>query len=69
MVRAKGNLRYQFRNRIREIWSNLTDEEIVSYEIRRDAFFRIVEHKYGIAKEQAETVLSDLQRQVYEEAA
>lgn len=44
----------QLKGQIKTTWGKLTDDEIMTYEGKREQFFGTVKEKYGIAKEEAE---------------
>ncbi len=56
---VKGNVQ-QMSGKIKEMWGRLTDDEIALYSGQRDQFFGKLTEKYGIAKEEAEKRMQDL---------
>jgi uncharacterized protein YjbJ (UPF0337 family) len=52
----------QIKGQIKSIWGKLTDDDIALFEGNRDQFFGKVQEKYGIAKEEAEKRIRDLER-------
>ena len=50
-------------NRLLRMWTKLTDSDIAHYTAgRRSVFLSILEKKYSLRAEQAETVLSSVER-------
>jgi uncharacterized protein YjbJ (UPF0337 family) len=62
---SKGQYNVQpVKSKIKQTWSNLTDDDIASYERgQRDAFLNTVQNKQGVTKEQAEKILASIERQ------
>ena len=52
----------QFKGKLKETWGRLTDDEIALYNGKRDQFFGKLEEKYGLAKEEAEDRLKEIER-------
>ena len=54
----------QLKGKIKAAWGELTDDDIMKYEGKRDEFFGAVKEKYGIAKEEAEKQIEEV-REAY----
>ncbi len=50
------------KSRIKQVWANLTDEEVDYYAINHDRFFTAVHNRYGINKEEAASRLADWEK-------
>jgi len=59
---ASGNWD-QFKGKLKETWGKLTDDDIALYKGKKDQFVGKLKEQYGIAKEEAETKLSELEKQ------
>ncbi len=44
----------QVKGKLKETWGKLTDDDIMLYNGKRDAFFGKLQEHYGLAKEEAE---------------
>jgi len=51
----------QLKGKIKQTWGRLSDDDIALYNGHQDEFFGKVEEVYGIAKEEAQERLRDLQ--------
>jgi len=51
------------KNKIRQTWMNLSEDDIARYERSRERFLDLVQKKYGIAREQLDRLLCGLERQ------
>lgn len=58
---AKGSW-HQLKGKVREKWGDLTDDEIDQIAGRRSQFIGLMQKKYGVAKEEAESWFDDLKR-------
>ena len=52
----------QFKGEIKKTWGKLTDDEIALFNGNRQKFFGTLQEKYGIAREQAEARIKELDR-------
>src|SRR5947208_569326 len=52
----------QLKGEIKKTWGNLSDDELAYYNGNRQKFLGIVQEKYGIAQEQAEKRLAELEK-------
>lgn len=55
----QGNFKI-LKGKLKEKWGKLTDEEITRIEGKRDQLFGLLQSKYGLTKEKAQTELNDL---------
>ncbi len=51
----------QLKGSIKSTWAKLTDDEVAYYEGQQDKFFGAVKEKYGVAKEEAEKKMKELE--------
>jgi uncharacterized protein YjbJ (UPF0337 family) len=51
----------QFRGRVKERWGELTDDELDRIEGKRDQLVGALQSRYGIAREEAERQLHELE--------
>jgi len=51
----------QLKGKIKQTWGRLSDDDVALYNGHQDEFFGKIEEKYGIAKEEAQERLRDLQ--------
>ena len=52
----------QFAGKVREKWGKLTDDDIAQLKGDRQQFFGTLQKKYGVAKEEAERQIKDLEK-------
>lgn len=52
----------QFKGKIKQMWGKLTDDDIALVNGNRQEFFGKVQEKYGIAKEEAEKRLKEVEK-------
>jgi len=52
----------QLKGKLKESWGRLTDDEIALYNGQRDRFFGKLEEKYGLAREEAEDRLKQIEQ-------
>lgn len=63
---SKGNYQGDFeklKSKIRETWPNLNDNEVEHCEDNREEFLSTVQKKCGVAREEANKALRDMERQ------
>lgn len=58
----------ELRNKVRQLWGQLSDDEIEHCEDQRDRFLNAVQKKYGIQKEKVDKTLREIERQCGEAA-
>jgi uncharacterized protein YjbJ (UPF0337 family) len=58
-IKGKGQ---QLKGKIKEAFGQLTDDEVAMYEGQRDKFFGMLREKYGVAKEDAEKRIKQLEK-------
>ncbi len=68
MDHANNDNQQQLKNKIGQIWGNLTEHEIASYENQRDVFFIAVKRKYGFTRAYAEGIIRELKERFYQAA-
>jgi len=56
------------RSKIQQAWPNLNTDEVNCYPDQRDALINAVQKKQGVSREQAESTLKNLERQLREAA-
>lgn len=52
----------QLKGKLKETWGNLTDNDMTLYEGKRDQFVGKVSESYGIAKEEVEKKLGQMEQ-------
>lgn len=52
----------QLKGALKKTWGKLTDDEIMFYNGKQDQFFGKLQEKYGVAKEDAEERIKDLEK-------
>ena len=52
----------QMKGKMKAMWGNLTDDDIALYNGKREQFFGKLQEKYGIAKEDAETKIREMDK-------
>lgn len=57
----RGNFN-QIKGKLKETWGRLSDDDIALYNGKRDQFFGKLEEKYGLAKEDAEDKLAEIEQ-------
>lgn len=57
----KGNWN-QFAGKVKESWGKLTDDDVALLKGRRDQFYGKLQETYGIAKEEAEKRINELEK-------
>jgi len=58
---AKGKFQ-QLKGKLKETWGRLSDDEIALYEGQRDQFFGKLKEKYGLAREEAEERIREIEQ-------
>jgi len=51
----------QLKGKLKAAWGNLTDNEIALYDGRQEEFFGKLQEKYGIARNEAEKKVKDME--------
>lgn len=51
----------QVKGKIKETWGRLTDDDIALYDGKKDQFFGTLKEKYGIAKEEAQDRMNEIE--------
>lgn len=51
----------QFKGKIKETWGKLTDDDVALYNGKREQFFGKLQEKYGLAKEEAEERVKEME--------
>lgn len=57
-VKGQGT---QLKGKIKELWGRLTDDDIALLNGKREQFFGRLQEKYGLAREEAEKQLRELE--------
>jgi uncharacterized protein YjbJ (UPF0337 family) len=52
----------QLKGKLKETWGRLTDDELALYNGKRDQFFGKLQEKYGLAKEEAQDRLDEIEK-------
>jgi uncharacterized protein YjbJ (UPF0337 family) len=52
----------QFKGKIREKWGEFTDDELDRVQGRREQFEGLLQHKFGVAKEEAKRQIDEFER-------
>lgn len=55
----------QIRGQLKEKWSKLTDDDLGRLEGHREYLIGLVQERYGIAKDQADTQVSEFERSLH----
>jgi len=58
---AKGNWK-EFKGKVKQHWGELTDDDLSLIEGKRDQLVGMVQRRYGIAKDEAESQVKDWER-------
>ncbi|MCC6471039.1 MAG: CsbD family protein [Alphaproteobacteria bacterium] len=58
---AKGNWK-EIKGKVKQQWGNLTDDDLMKIEGKRDQLIGRVQERYGIAKDEAEKQVKDWER-------
>ncbi len=59
----------QLKGKIKETWGRLSDDDIALYNGKQDQFFGKLQEKYGLAKEEAENQLKEMEKTSHNRAA